>query len=72
MGEGRTSALATEFRDGTSPWSISSGGPRLGSVSGGIFLLRGEGDLVTTIETTYDGEDVLQALLRTPVWQRSH
>jgi hypothetical protein len=32
-------------------------------VSGGIFLLRGEDDLVPMAEAPYDSEDVLQALL---------
>jgi hypothetical protein len=32
-------------------------------VSGGIFLLRGEDELVPMVETAYDSEDVLQALL---------
>jgi len=32
-------------------------------VSGGIFLLRGDDDLVPMVETAYDSEDVLQALL---------
>jgi hypothetical protein len=32
-------------------------------VSGGIFLLRGEDELVAMVETAYDSEDVLQALL---------
>ncbi len=37
--------------------------PRLRRVSGGIFLLRGDDDLVPMVETAYDSEDVLQALL---------
>jgi hypothetical protein len=36
---------------------------RLVCVSGGIFLLRGEDDLVPMTEASYDTEDVLQALL---------
>lgn len=32
-------------------------------MSGGIFLLRGEDELVPMVETAYDSEDVLQALL---------
>ncbi|MGH3103071.1 MAG: hypothetical protein ACRDN6_03115 [Gaiellaceae bacterium] len=32
-------------------------------MSGGIFLLRGDDDLVPMVETAYDSEDVLQALL---------
>ena len=32
-------------------------------VSGGIFLLRGEDDLVPMTEARYDSEDVLQELL---------
>ena len=33
------------------------------TVSGGVFLLRGEDDLVPMIEAPYDSEDVLQRLL---------
>ena len=32
-------------------------------MSGGIFLLRGEDELVPMVETAYDSDDVLQALL---------
>jgi hypothetical protein len=32
-------------------------------MSGGIFLLRGEDDLVPMTEAPYDSEDVLQELL---------
>jgi hypothetical protein len=32
-------------------------------VSGGVFLLRGEDDLVPMTEAPYDSEDVLQELL---------
>ncbi len=40
-----------------------SPGHRLVCVSGGIFLLRGEDDLVPMTEAPYDSEDVLQELL---------
>jgi hypothetical protein len=36
---------------------------RLACVSGGVYLLRGEDDLVPMTEAPYDSEDVLQRLL---------
>src|SRR5262249_44659582 len=44
-------------------WACPHFRPRLALMSGGIYLLRGEDELLEMIEQRYDSEEILQALI---------